>query len=573
MQNGRNMKSKLIKILNALKNPDKLRRYIRWLAGKTRPFWPQLMLLIGVDLLALVISFGSSFISKNVVDTATTGLDFLPAFSVMILMSAASIGVGALTGVFRTLINEKFAFGIRLGVFDKILSANFLGLARYHSGDLMTRLTSDVDTIASGIAGALPSLGMIFVRLLMAFVLLYGYSPFLALAALLLAPVGLVLSVLTGEKLKRLSAEVRENEAAYRSFIQEHLVNIAVVKTFCMEEKSNQQLTGLRRRMLDVILRRNRLSVLTNLCIRAVFSLGYFISFGYCMKGLADGTLTYGTMTLFLTLFSQIQQPLMNLSHLLPQAIGVLASAGRVMEMEEIEADERTGRKESAKRVGMRFENVNYAYDRQPVLQKACFTAEPGQLVGVMGPSGAGKTTLVRLALSLMKPDEGTVEYVCDGQAERASADSRRHIAYVPQGNTLLSGSIADNLRFGNPEATEEEMWQALDRSAAGFVRELPEGLYTRLGEKAAGLSEGQAQRIAIARALLRRAPVLILDEATSALDSASEEAILAQLSAPEREYEPLCLIITHRTTMIPYFDQLIKLDEQGNVEVSSKRK
>ena len=143
----------------------------------------------------------------------------------------------------------------------------------------------------------------------------------------------------------------------------------------------------------------------------------------------------------------------------------------------------------------------------------------------------------------------------------------------MPQGNTLLSGSIADNLRFGNPEATEEEMWQALDRSAAGFVRELPEGLYTRLGEKAAGLSEGQAQRIAIARALLRRAPVLILDEATSALDSASEEAILAQLSAPEREYEPLCLIITHRTTMIPYFDQLIKLDEQGNVEVSSKRK
>lgn len=565
------MKRKIKRILEALKHPDKLRRYIRWLSGKTRPFWPQLMLLVGVDFLALIISFASSFVSKHVVDTATTGLDFLPAFSVMILMSAASIGVGALAGVFRTLINEKFAFGIRLGVFDRILSANFLGLSRYHSGDLMTRLTSDIDTIASGIAGALPSLGMIFVRLLMAFGLLYGYSPFLALAALLLAPVGLILSVLTGEKLKKLSAEVKENEAAYRSFIQEHLANISVVKTFCMEEKSNQRLTGLRRRMLDVILRRNRLSVLTNLCIRTVFSLGYFISFGYCMAGLADGTLTYGTMTLFLTLFSQIQQPLMNLSHLLPQAIGILASAGRVMEMEEIEKDERAGRQEKAKRVGLRFEGVGYAYDRQPVLQKACFAAEPGQLVGVMGPSGAGKTTLVRLALSLMKPDEGTVEYICDGKAEPASADSRRHIAYVPQGNTLLSGSIADNLRFGNPDATEEEMWRALERSAAGFVHELPDGLQTKLGEKAAGLSEGQAQRIAIARALLRRAPVLILDEATSALDSASEEAILAQLSAPEREYAPLCLIITHRPTMIPYFDQLIRLDEQGNVMVSGK--
>ena len=382
---------------------------------------------------------------------------------------------------------------------------------------------------------------------------------------------GLILSLTTGDKLKKLSAEVKENEAAYRSFIQEHLANINVVKTFCMEEKSQERLTTMRQRMLDAVLRRNRLSVVTQLSIRTVFQLGYFVSFGYCIYGLSRGTLSYGTMTLFLSLFAQIQQPLLSLAHLLPQAVGVLASAGRVMEMEDVPPDSRTGMSQMAEKVSLSFRDVDFAYNRKPVLKGISFSAEPRELVGIMGPSGAGKTTLIRLALSLMEPSAGTVEYVCDGVKETASADSRRHIAYVPQGNTLLSGSISDNLRFGDPNATEEQMWSALEQAAAGFVRELPEGLQTQLGEKATGLSEGQAQRIAIARALLRRAPVLILDEATSALDAASEETILANLSRPDREYAPLCLIITHRKTMIPYFDKLIRLDEHGNATLAEE--
>ena len=271
-------------------------------------------------------------------------------------------------------------------------------------------------------------------------------------------------------------------------------------------------------------------------------------------------------MTLFLTLFSQIQQPLMGLSHLLPQAIGVLASAGRVMELEAVPDDVRTGMRGLSENVALRFDDVSFAYGDKPVLRNVSFAARPHQLVGIMGPSGAGKTTLIRLALSLMEPTSGTVTFTAGNTEERASADSRRHIAYVPQGNTLLSGTIADNLRFGAPEATEAEMWEALEQAAAGFVRELPMGLNTPLGEKAGGLSEGQAQRIAIARALLRRAPVLILDEATSALDAASEEKILANLSDPARTYAPLCLIITHRRSMLPYFDSLIEIDEGGTV-------
>ena len=563
------MKRKLQKLISAFRQPGKIKKYALWLWQVARPFWPSLLLMVGIDLFTTLIGFGSSFVSKNVVDTASQGQPFQRALVVMILLSALSIGIGAAVGILRTLINERFSFDIRTRVFDRILSADFLGLNRFHSGDLLTRLTSDADTIATSIASAIPSLAMIFARLLIAFVLLYRYSPVLALSALILAPAGLIVTLVTGRKLKKLSVEVKESEAAYRSFLQEHSANIAVVKTFCREEESKKRMAQLRNRALSAVKRRVRLSTLTGLLIRSVFSLGYFISFGYCVHGLYTGSLSYGTMTLFLSLFSQIQQPLIGLSHLIPQAIGVVASAGRVMEIEEIPADSRTGCTDTAEEISLRFSHVDFAYQEKTILRDVSFTAQPHELIGIMGASGVGKTTLIRLALSLVSPGSGQVDFCYGGKEEPASADSRRHIAYVPQGNTLLSGTIRENLLFGNPEATEQEMWRALEDSAASFVHDLPKGLDTPMGEKASGISEGQAQRIAIARALLRKAPVLVLDEATSALDAHAEEKILSMLTRPGREYAPLCLIITHRRSMLPYFDQLIEIGENGEAAVT----
>lgn len=566
------MKQKFKKLWRALRHPEQLKKYCRWLAGQARPFWPALLLMTVIDLVSVLIGFGASFVSKDIVDAATHGQPFQRAFIVMILLSVLPIAIGAVVGILRTLINERFSFGIRIKVFDRLLSSSYQGISRYHSGDLLTRLTSDADTIATSIASAIPSLAMIFIRLIAAFALLFGYSPFLALSALLLAPAGLMISLFTGRKLKKLSVSVKENEAAYRSFLQEQTANITVVKSFCMEEHSRETLNSLRQRTLDSIVRRNRVSVLTSALIRCFFTAGYLFSFCYCIVGLYNQTISYGTMTLFLSLFSQIQNPLVNLSHLLPQAVGVLASAGRIMELEQLPEDIRTGSTEMPEDVQLHFENVSFSYDRKPVLQQVSFTAMPHRLVGIMGKSGVGKTTLIRLVLSLIRPGEGRAYFRYGDREEPLSADSRRLIGYVPQGNTLLSGTIRENLAYGNPDATEAEMTEALSAAAANFVLSLPQGLDTHLGEKANGLSEGQAQRIAIARALLRRAPVLILDEATSALDEESEKQILSHLASPSRQYAPLCLVITHRSSMLPYFHQILHIQENGQIITEEKK-
>lgn len=548
---------------------EKIKKNIGWVWIKTKAFCPDLFGVAAIDLLSILVGFSASFVSKNVVDTAAAAHSFPDIFVLLIVMTALPIIINAATGVFCALLHERVAFSIRTKVFDRILSSCYQRLSDYHSGDLLTRLTSDADTVATSVTSALPSLVMIFVRLAAAFVLLYGFSPFLALAALLLAPLGLIITLISGKKMKSLSMEVRESEAAYRSFLQEHVAHLVVVKSFCMEDNSRRRMDELHRRSLTAMVKRTRLSLVTSTLVRTFFALGYLLSFGYCVAGLSNGTLTYGTMTLFLSLFAQIQQPLMNLSHLVPQMISMLASVSRIMELEDIPEDEIAGESAQPDEVTMTFHQVSFSYDHETVLQDVTFSALPHQRVGIMGSSGAGKTTLVRLALALMPPTSGTITLTYDGQEESLSASSRRLIAYVPQGNSLLSGSIRENLLWGNPDASEEELRQALADADASFVYRLPDGLDTRIGEKAYGLSEGQAQRIAIARALLRHVPILVLDEATSALDEESEKRILSALASPNMSYAPLCLIVTHRPSMLPYFDQVLHIQHDGTITIT----
>ena len=563
------MKQKLRKLWALIKSPEKMKMYLLWIGSQTRKFWPALLLTTGLNILLILISFSSSFVSREVVDSATAGKPYAQAFTIMILLTAVSIVFGAGLNVLQTLVNEKFAFRIRMKNFSHFLTADYLKLSKFHTGDLLTRLTSDAGSVASSITSAIPSLFMIMIRLVIAFVLLYRFSPFLALSALLLAPGGLIVSLITGRRLKKLSQEARENEANYRSFLQERAAHISVVKTFVMEEESKREMANLTQKSIQTTMKRMRLSVVTSNMIRVIFTLGYLLSFGYCVSHLHEGTLTYGTMTLFLSLFSQIQQPLMGLGQLIPQSIGILASADRIMELEEIPDEYRTDSSMNPQTVSVAFSDVSFAYGEKSVFKNASFTACPHEIIGVMGPRGAGKTTMIRMILSLITPSSGSVTFSYDGVTENLSADVRRLISYVPQGNTLLSGTIRENLLWGKSDATDEEMYAALDSADAGFVRSLPNGLNEAIGEKAAGLSEGQAQRIAIARALLRQKPILILDEATSALDEESEKNILTRI-AQKSGNAPLCFIITHRKSMLSYFDRLIEIDKAGGVQIRS---
>ncbi len=537
-------------------------RYIRWIAHYTKPYVWKIGLMMFLNLLSIVIGLVLVQITKMIIDNATEGLGFGSLIVIYLLITLGTQAISIFSGLFATMLDEKFSFGIRKQIYEKIIHSHWTDINRYHTGDLMTRLTSDASNVADGVISTIPSIIQLGIQLILVFGMLFYYSPLLAVFALAVAPVAALASRWLGRKLGKLQNKVQESESAYRSFLQESLANLLVVKAFSNEDYAADRLTKLRDERFYWIFKRAKLGTASTTVLSSTFQIGYIAAFSYGALQIYRKMITYGTMSVFLSLVNQVQGPVIQLAQQIPRVVMVLASAGRIMELQNIPLEEhRENVLAGQQGIGVKTEHVKFGYLEELVLDDVSLSIQPGEFVAVIGESGIGKTTLVRVIMSFMSNVEGLVEfYDAQGRTEPANASTREYIAYVPQGNTLFSGSIRENIRMGKLDATEEEMWEALRLSAGEeFVRNLPEGLDTRVGERGYGLSEGQAQRIAIARAFVRKAPFMILDEATSALDEQTELGVIKGLQ--ELSPRPTCLIITHRKSILKYCDREIEME------------
>lgn len=449
--------------------------------------------------------------------------------------------------------------------FGTLLEKAYSAVSDHHSGELMTRLTADVTVVSDNFATLLPSVAAMLARLVCAFAVItaldYRFACVLAAAGLIL----FLCTRLFRGKIKKMHRAVQESDGRLRSFLQEALENLLAVQVFGAYDRTNAEAQARGEENYTAKLKRNRWSILANTGFSAVFSGGFLFALLWSGVRLCTGSITFGTLTALLQLVNQVQMPVSNLSGIMPKYYAMLASAERLMELSSLPDDtalnppcEKQALWDSF--TGLHLRDVSFSYGRNPVLQDVQLSLPRGEFAVLSGISGIGKSTLFKLLLGVLKPDAGKVEIETAAGALSADKTTRALFSYVPQGNLLFSGTVRENLCFVKADATEEEIDRAVRVSCADeFLRELPEGLDTRLGEGGRGLSEGQMQRLAVARAVLTDAPVLLLDEATSALDAQTERRLLQNLKALPGK---TCLLISHKTAAFDVCDRVLELRE-----------
>lgn len=577
--------------LKRLKPSKDLWIKIKWMASYAKPAIPFLIFSIVVNVIFALIGIYNVTVSKSLIDSAISGdsdatIRWLITMLVITLISMLSSPV---TSFMSTHSSTKLTQNIQRKIYQHIQCSDWLEQSKFHSVSLLTRVTSDVGNISSAILGTIPSLVSLSVTLIGSFYTLINWAPSIAFVAVFIGPFLIIVGRYFSSKLKALYKEAQEEDVKYRSFMQESIQNIMIVKTFCMEKINMHRLVEIQDNKYRIAMRNTKLSVMTSMSMSFCSSLAYFTIFTWGVLNIAKGLSTYGTFTGMLQLYNKVQAPFSSLASMIPGLISTIAAAERLMEIEAIPVEKMADERElddianlevaldtvSSKissefdRPEIIFENVSFAYKaNNNILNNIDLTIKPGETLAFVGPSGEGKTTMIRLILSLINATEGNVLLSENNLVKSMNRNYRELISYVPQGNTLFSGSIRDNLKYGKPNASDDEIFQALKSACAfDFVNELEDGLDTMIGEKGVGISEGQAQRIAIARSFLRERPILILDEATSALDPETEVAVLkAVRSLPTK---PTCIIITHRPSALNICNRIMKLEKGHLREVS----
>ena len=578
--------------LKKLKPSKDLWIKIKWMGSYAKPAIPFLIFSIVVNVIFALIGIYNVTVSKSLIDSAISGDSegTIRWLIVMLVITLISMLSSPITSFMSTHSSTKLTQNIQRKIYQHIQCSDWLEQSKFHSVSLLTRVTSDVSNISSAILGTIPSLVSLTVTLFGSFYTLISWAPSIAFAAVFIGPFLILVGKYFSSKLKDLYKEAQEEDVKYRSFMQESIQNIMIVKTFCMEKVNMHRLIEIQNNKYKIAMRNTRLSTMTSMSMSFCSSLAYFTIFTWGVLNIAKGVSTYGTFTGMLQLYNKVQSPFSSLASMIPGLISTMAAAERLMEIEAIPVEKMADEKElnnitslevdldsisnkvssNFNKPNIVFDNVSFAYKaNNNILNNINLTIESGETIAFVGPSGEGKTTIIRLILSLINPTEGNVLLSEGNLVKEINRNYRELISYVPQGNTLFSGSIRDNLKYGNPNASDDEIKAALSNACAlDFVNELEDGLDTMIGEKGVGISEGQAQRIAIARSFLRERPILILDEATSALDPETEVNVLKAVRALPTK--PTCIIITHRPSALNICNRIIKL-EKGNLREVSR--
>ncbi len=555
-----------MRLRNLLKIPPskyKAKIILKWLWVLWRGNRLQAVFNATVGVLQVAVSLAQVWAVKRAIDIASGSAEGSIYWSVGVIgmfylcdfvLSISSVWI-------RNILGIRAQNHMQQRMLDRLLRSEWHGRELHHSGDVLNRLEFDVNTVVNFLTETVPNTLSVLAMFFGAFFYLFSMDKVLAFVTVAIIPVFVSVSKIYVGQMRRLTRKVRDSDSKVQSVLQETVQNRMLIKTLESDDVMVGRLENTQNELRQNVVKRTVFSVFSHLILNFGFVLGYLIAFLWAALRMSSHTLSFGGMTAFLQLVNRIQSPARNLTKLVPAFVGVFTAAERLMELEEPPLEEQGEPVELAPPCGIRLKDVSYGYDEAEgnVIHHLSFDFTPGSWTAILGGTGSGKTTLVRLILALLHPQEGQVEIYNDHESRELSSLLRCNFVYVPQGNTLMSGTIRDNLRLGKLNATPEEIETALGKACADFVYNLPDGLDTVCSESGGGLSEGQAQRISIARALLRDRSIMLFDEATSALDPDTERQLLRNIL---ENHDKTILFITHRPAVVDYCDRTLRIEK-----------
>lgn len=541
--------------------------YIQRLWRASEGFRFRIIQMTVTGMVSVCASLFFVYITKRLVDIATGTVEgsIMESVALMIGCMALQLLIWTVDSWLETQYGLQLDNKLRYQLFNRLMVSRWYGKEKFHSGDMISRLDSDVGQVSGIISYTVPAVIITLFQLVFAFIYLCTMDVGLAWILVFVMPVAVLTSKLYMHRMRTLNKEIRKTDSRLQEHIQESLLHRTLIRTLEYTPGTVLRMGNLQKQLYDQVRRRTDFGLFSRGMVQTGFDVSYVVAFLWGIRGLTSGEVTFGMMTAFLQLVAMVQSPIVSLSRQIPAFVRALISMERIAELEAVPMEQEAKSVRLQGPVGIRLNDVDFTYPEgsHKILNEFSFDFLPGSRTALMGETGVGKSTLIRLMLALLQPDKGTIGIYNEKREVRVSVDTRCNMVYVPQGNTLLSGTVRDNLLMGKPDATEEEMGRALHTAAADFVFGLSDGLDTLCGEQGAGLSEGQAQRIAIARGLLRPGGLLLLDEPTSSLDEATEKLLLERLmtSVCDKTF----IIVTHRETVLQWCTHVLRLKKISN--------